>query len=62
MFKTGKYEEFRKKYPIFYYHGFDVRKKENEIFITYHFEIEGLMRFNPTLEGPVANHNDDDTL
>jgi len=62
VFKTGKYEEFRKKYPIFYYHGFDVRKKENEIFITYHFEIEGLMRFNPTLEVPVANHNYDDTL
>jgi len=47
-----KYLEFKNKYPNFYYHGFNIEEKENEIFITYDFEIENLMRFNPTLKVP----------
>ena len=48
----GKYEEFRKQYPNFYYHGFNIVDNGDNIFVTYDFEIEGLMRFSPTLEVP----------
>ena len=47
-----KYNEFRNKYPNFYYHGFDIKDYEDFIYVTYDFEIEGLMRFNPTLKVP----------
>ena len=47
-----KYNEFRNLYPDFYYHGFDVEDKIDHIFVTYDFEIKGLMRFNPTLKVP----------
>ncbi len=47
-----KYLEFKNKYPNFYYHGFNIEEKDNEIFVTYDFEIENLMRFNPTLRVP----------
>ncbi len=57
-----KYEKFRKTYPVFYYHGFDVTEKEDEVFVTYHFEIEGLMRFNPTLRVPIKVKSDYDKV
>lgn len=47
-----KYNEFRKKYPEFYYHGFKVEDMNDYIFVTYDFEIKGLMSFNPTLKVP----------
>ena len=47
-----KYEEFRSKYSTFYYHGFEIKDESNYIFVTYDFEIEGLIRFNPTLKVP----------
>lgn len=47
-----KYNEFRKSYPEFYYHGFKLEDKKDELFITYDFEIKGLMRFSPTLKVP----------
>lgn len=47
-----KYNEFRKSYPEFYYHGFKIEDKKDELFITYDFEIKGLMRFSPTLKVP----------
>ena len=47
-----KYNEFRLKYPDFYYHGFTIQDNKDHIFITYDFEIKGLMRFNPTLKVP----------
>lgn len=50
-----KYNEFRTNYPEFYYHGFEIEDKENELFITYHFEIKDLMDFNPTLRIPKKN-------
>lgn len=48
-----KYNEYRLKYKNFYYHGFDIKYEEDYIFVTYDFEIEGLMRFNPTLKVPI---------
>lgn len=47
-----KYNEFRLQYPDFYYHGFELVDNEDYIFVTYDFEIKGLMRFNPTLKVP----------
>ena len=47
-----KYNELREKYPLFYYHGFKIEDNDNELFITYDFEIKGLERFNPTLKVP----------
>lgn len=47
-----KYNEFRKMYPEFYYHGFNLEDNGDHIFVTYDFEIKGLMRFNPTLKVP----------
>ena len=48
-----KYDEYRLKYNNFYYHGFDIKYEDNYIFVTYDFEIKGLMRFNPTLKVPI---------
>ena len=48
----NNYNEFRLQYPNFYYHGFDVIDNNDHIYVTYDFEIEGLMRFNPTLKIP----------
>lgn len=47
-----KYSELRLKYKNFYYHGFDIKYKDNYILVTYDFEIKDLMRFNPTLKVP----------
>lgn len=47
-----KYNTFRKEYPVFYYHGFEVKDEDSYIFVTYHYEIEGLMNFYPTLKVP----------
>lgn len=47
-----KYNTFRKEYPEFYYNGFDVTYNPDDIFVTYHYEIKGLMCFNPTLRVP----------
>lgn len=50
-----KFLEFRNKYPNFYYREFDIVKKEDNIFITYNFEIEGLTIFNPQIIIPLNN-------
>ena len=47
-----KYDEYRTMYPDFYYHGFEITDNNDHIFVTYDFEIKGLMRFNPTLKVP----------
>ena len=40
--------DLRKKYPHFYYHSYDVDIKKDSVDITWYFEIEDLMTFNPT--------------
>ncbi len=50
-----KFNELRNNYPLFYYHGFKIDDKKEELFITYDFEIKGLTRFNPTLRVPKTN-------
>lgn len=51
-----KFNELRNNYPLFYYHGFKVEDNKNELFITYDFEIDGLIKFNPTLRVPKLNN------
>jgi len=51
-----KYEELRETYPKFFYHGFDVEEKEENISIVYDFEIEGLSSFNPTWTIPLPEN------
>lgn len=50
-----KFLQLRNKYPNFYYHGFDIQNKENNIIITFDFEIEGLTKFNPQTIIPINN-------
>ncbi len=42
-----KYEELKEKYPRFIYRDFSIEEIDEEMLITYHFEIEGLAKFNP---------------
>lgn len=49
----SKYNEFREKYPLFIYNSYEIKINEDNIFITYNFEIENLKEFKPTLEIPI---------
>ncbi len=53
------YIEFRKKYPVFTYQGFDIMQDECNIKLTYHFEIDGLSEFAPTWTFPVKDKKAD---
>ena len=44
---TENYLEFRRDYPDFYYRSYDYALKDDELEISYHFEIGGLTSFNP---------------
>lgn len=44
----GKFEEFRRQYPVFIYDDFEIRENEQEIRIVYRFSIEGLSDFAPS--------------
>ena len=43
----SKFLELRNKYPKFYYRGYHVIEDENNIEITYSYEVPGLAKFNP---------------
>ena len=58
-----KYNEYRLKYPNFYYHGFNILDSESEVLVKYDFEVKGLERFNPTLRIPkIKNVNYDSIM
>ena len=42
------YNELRAKYPVFNYNGFNIEEQDENMVITYDFEIVGLSEFNPT--------------
>lgn len=42
-----KFLEFRKKYPVFYYHDYLIEETDTQIIIKFNFEIEGLTTFEP---------------
>ena len=44
------YSTLREKYNNFIYKSYDISYNEDSIEITYHFEIEGLTSFNPTIK------------
>ena len=44
-----EYNELRKKYPVFYYHDYEITESNEEIQIVFDFEIKGLSHFNPQL-------------
>lgn len=59
----NKFEAFRKRYKTFYYHGFTKEDAIDYLLVTYHFEIEDLATFNPTLKIPKGkNVNYDDNV
>lgn len=47
-----KYQELRRKYPRFFYRGYEVWEDDRECRLTYRFEIEGLAAFAPTWTFP----------
>lgn len=48
----NRFEEFRKKYPVFYFHQYQIVESESCFEVTYQFEIEGLSKFQPTWTFP----------
>ncbi len=48
-----QFQQLRKKYPTFIFDSFDIKKTDDSIIITYHFEISRLTKFQPTLEIPL---------
>lgn len=52
-----KYQEFRKIYPEFHYHGYDVSEREDSLDIIYHFSIPGLTEFKPEWKIPKKKKN-----
>lgn len=51
MFNNDKYKEYRESYPNFIYHDFEYIEGA-EVTIKYHFEVENLVQFYPTLIFP----------
>lgn len=49
MNNLEKFHEFRKKYPTFIYHSYTYDDTD-DLEISYHFEIPGLVEFHPTLK------------
>ncbi len=47
-----KYLELRRRYPRFFYRGYEIEEQERELKVTYRFEIEGLSVFAPTWRFP----------
>ena len=46
---SKKYKELREKYPNFIYDSYKIEEDNENIYITFKFEIEGLTTFNPSL-------------
>lgn len=44
----NKFLEFRERYPLFSYHGYQIDETDEAITIRYDFEITGLSQFHPT--------------
>ena len=47
-----KFLEFRKTYPTFIYDSYDIEEINDNIILTFHFEIPELSKFNPRVEIP----------
>lgn len=51
------YQELRKEYKQFLYHGFEISEEPGKVCITYDFEIPGLSSFTPQWEIPCEKEN-----
>lgn len=51
------FSELRSQYPNFIYNNFDIDYDNEYMIITYHYEIEGLTKFNPITKIPLKNIN-----
>lgn len=51
------FNELRSKYTCFIYDSFDIDYDNEYMIITYHYEIEGLTKFNPVTKIPLKNIN-----
>lgn len=49
---SEKYRRFRKEYPAFIYHSYQVEEAGEELKVSYFFEIPGLAEFHPTWRFP----------
>lgn len=51
------FQELRSQYPLFIYNGYDidVLDNDNAIKICFHFEVEGLCEFNPSIKIDCSN-------
>lgn len=49
------YENLRKDYPVFRYKSYSVKKDENNIYIAFDFETEGLVSFRPEITIETSN-------
>ncbi len=47
-----KFLEYRREYPEFYYHDYEILEEENHLHIFYDFEIPGLCSFHPEIRIP----------
>lgn len=56
----GKYEELRSRYPRFVYKSYEVQENDQELQVTYHFEIEGLASFAPRWTFPKSGNPGND--
>lgn len=52
------YDSLRVAHPNFYYKNYEIQQKNNEIHVTYHFEIENLAEFSPSWTFPVVENFD----
>lgn len=52
---NNKFTEYRIKYPQFIYKNYKLEKDNNNLKITFNFEIPGLREFNPTTTIPLNN-------
>lgn len=53
------YSSLRVAHPTFFYKNYEISSKDNEIHITYHFEIENLSTFSPKWVFPMGDDSFD---
>ncbi len=54
-----QYEALRRRYPRFFYRGYEIEETDAALGITYHFEIEGLSSFAPKWTFPKSERSGD---
>lgn len=52
------YSSLRVAHPTFYYKNYEIEQKNNEIHVTYHFEIDSLAHFSPSWIFPLVENCD----